>query len=299
MKKLLILGGSGLFGKSIIDFGIDKKLIKHDIDKIYIISRSKIFTKKKYQHIKINYISKDINNIKKIPQVDFIIYALRNKNLKLSQEYFSNFIKLLKTLTKKPKILFTSSGAVYGKNDNKVKRYENSIINYKKIEKLEGYKKKYALEKLYIENRFKELGVLSFKVSIARCFNFLGKYSLKDGQAIGKMISEGLNKKVITINNSDNVYRGYLNTNDLVNWLMVILKNSNKNCPIFNVGSDKSINLVLLGKKIAKIFNKKLKLKKVKKNKNDYYVPSIKKAKKLLKLKISINLNDSLNSFIK
>ena len=145
---------------------------------------------------------------------------------------------------------------------------------------------------------------MSFKVSIARCFNFLGKYSLKDGQAIGKMISEGLNKKVITINNSDNVYRGYLNTDDLVNWLMVILKNSNKNCPIFNVGSDKSINLVLLGKKIAKIFNKKLKLKKLKKvkkneNENDYYVPSIKKAKKLLKLKISINLNDSLNSFIK
>ena len=47
MKKLLILGGSGLFGKSIIDYGTDKKLIKHKIDEIYIISRSKISNKKK------------------------------------------------------------------------------------------------------------------------------------------------------------------------------------------------------------------------------------------------------------
>ena len=80
----------------------------------------------------------------------------------------------------------------------------------------------------------------------------------------------------------------------VMNW-----KSSNKKCPIFNVGSDREINLRVLGKKIAKIFNRKLKLKKIKKNQLDYYVPSINKAKKLLKLKISINLNDSINSFIK
>ena len=90
-----------------------------------------------------------------------------------------------------------------------------------------------------------------------------------------------------------------MNADDLVRWLIVILKNSNKNCPIYNVGSDKGINLRFLAQKIAKIFNKQLKLKKVKKFQTDYYVPSINKAKKHLKLKISINLNDSLNSFIK
>ena len=299
MKKLLIIGGSGLFGKSIIDSGIDKKLIKHKIDEIYIISRSKISNKKKYQHIKVNYITKSIENIKKIPQIDYVIYSLRNKNIEFSQRYFNHFTKLLKKLKKKPKILFTSSGAVYGKNNDKVKRSENAIISYKKIEQLKGYKRKYALEKFYMENKFKELGLLNFNVSIARCFNFLGKHSLGDGQAIGNMILEGLNKKVISINNSNNVYRGYLNADDLVDWLLVILKNSNKSCPIFNVGSDRAINLVLLGEKIAKVFDKKLKLKKINKLEKDYYIPSIYRAKKLLKLKISINLNDSLNSFIK
>ena len=53
MKKLLILGGSGFFGKSIVDYGIEKKLIKHKINEIYVVSRTMSSKKKKYKHIKI------------------------------------------------------------------------------------------------------------------------------------------------------------------------------------------------------------------------------------------------------
>ena len=297
MKKLLILGGSGFFGKSIVDYGIERKLIKYKINEIYVVSRTKISKKKKNKHIKITYITKNITNLKKLPNIDYIIYCLKSKSINSSDKYFNCFLKLLKSLQKKPKILFTSSGAVYGKI--KIKKAENTAINYKKINELSGYKKKYALEKVYMENKFKELGKNNFNVSIARCFNFLGKYILNSKQAVGDMILDGLNKKIIKLNTSMNVYRGYMHADDMVNWLIVVLLNSNKNCPIFNVGSDKAINLRFLAEKIAKIFNKKLKLKKLNKFQTDYYVPSIKKAKKLLKLKISINLNDSLNSFIK
>ena len=295
MKKLLVIGGSGFFGKSIVDCGIDRKLIKHRINKIYIISRSKILKKKKFKHININYICKNIINLKKIPEVDYIIYCIKNENIEISKDCFSNFFRLIKNFSKKPKILFTSSGAIYGKN--KTKQNEKAPINFKKIYALKGYKKNYALEKIFMENKFQELGKLNFNVSIARCYNFIGKHMLNSKQAIGDMISAGLNKDIISLNTTGNVYRGYMNVNDLVNWLIVILKNSNKKCPIFNVGSDKAINLRKLGKKIAKVFNKVLKLKKIKKNQLDYYVPSVNKAKKLLKLKISINLNDSINSF--
>ena len=297
MKKLLVIGGSGFFGKSIVDCGIHRKLIKHKINEIYIISRSKILKKKKFQHIKINYIHKNIVNIKKLPEVDYIIYCIKNENIRTSKDYFNNFFRLIKNFSKKPKILFTSSGAIYGKNETK--QNEKSPIDLKKIYALKGYKKTYALEKIFMENKFKELGKLNFNVSIARCYNFIGKHILNSKQAVGDMIVDALNKDIISLNTTGNVYRGYMNADDLVNWLVVILKSSNKKCPIFNVGSDREINLRVLGKKIAKIFNRKLKLKKVKKNQLDYYVPSINKAKKLLKLKISINLNDSINSFIK
>ena len=297
MKKLLVIGGSGFFGKSIVDCGIHRKLIKHKINEIYIISRSKILKKKKFQHIKINYIHKNIINIKKIPEVDYIIYCIKNENINTSKDYFNNFLRLIKNYSKKPKILFTSSGAIYGKNETK--QNEKSLIDLKKIYALKGYKKKYALEKIFMENKFQELGKLNFNVSIARCYNFIGKHILNSKQAVGDMILDALNKDIISLNTTGNVYRGYMNADDLVNWLIVILKSSNKKCPIFNVGSDREINLRVLGKKIAKIFNRKLKLKKIKKNQLDYYVPSINKAKKLLKLKILINLNDSINSFIK
>jgi len=297
LKKLLVIGGSGFFGKSIVDCGIHRKLIKHKINEIYIISRTKILKKKKFQHIKINYIHKNIINIKKIPEVDYIIYCIKNENIKTSKDYFSNFLRLIKNYSKKPKILFTSSGAIYGKNE--IKQNEKSPIDLKKIYALKGYKKKYALEKIFMENKFQELGKLNFNVSIARCYNFIGKHILNSKQAVGDMILDALNKDIISLKTSGNVYRGYMNADDLVNWLIVILKSSNKKCPIFNVGSDREINLRVLGKNIAKIFNRKLKLKKIKKNQLDYYVPSINKAKKLLKLKISINLNDSINSFIK
>ena len=54
------------------------------------------------------------------------------------------------------KILFTSSGAVYGKNTDKIKDKENKKISLNSINKLMGYKKKYK-EKIFIENKFIEL----------------------------------------------------------------------------------------------------------------------------------------------
>ena len=300
MNKLLIIGGSGLFGKSIVDYGIRKKLQKHKIGKIYIIARQKFLKKiDKYKHIEINYISQDFIKIKKIPEVDFIIYCIKSKYIKNSEACFLNFKKIILKSKKKPKILYTSSGAVYGRNFKKIKFYEKNKIDLKKIKIMSGYKKNYALEKICIENRFKELSKLNTNISIARCFNFVGKYILDSDQAIGDMIKSAQHMSAIKLQTRINIFRGYMNTDDLANWLITIVKKSNTNCPIYNVGSDKQINLLLLGKKIAKIFQKDLKFKKINNKKIDYYVPSINKAKKLLNLKIQINLNDSLNSFIK
>ena len=74
---------------------------------------------------------------------------IKNTDIEISNNYFSKFLKLLKTLKNKPNILFTSSGAVYGKNTKKSRVSEREKIDIKAINNFKGYKKKYAKEKLF------------------------------------------------------------------------------------------------------------------------------------------------------
>ena len=299
MKKLLILGGSGFIGSSIVDYGINKNLIKNKINKIYILSRSAKFSQNKKKHISITFINKNILDVNKLPQVDYIIYCLKNNNIENSNNYFNQFLKLLKKLKNKPKILFTSSGAVYGKNINKKKDVESKKIDNYLIDNFVGYKKEYAKEKIFLEEKFKDLATKNYKVSIARCYTFIGKNILRYNYAISDLINAANNKNKIVLNSRADVFRSYMHSDDLSNWLIIILKNSNTKCPIYNVGSDKVINLKDLTKKIGIMTNKKISVEIKKSKKFDYYIPSITKAKKELNLKISISLNEALNSTIK
>ncbi len=300
-RKLLILGGSGFIGKSIVECIKQRKLSNHKINELISISRSDTYQDFNTNKIKFKFIKKNILKLKKIPEVDFIIYCLRSDNIKISEKYFGHFLKLIRKYKKKPKILFTSSGAVYGnrlykKSDKQVKFSENDIIDKKKINKLNKKKIKYALEKFHIEKKFRNLGKKNYKVSIARCFNFIGKEMAYSNQAVGSMMRDVIkNKSIIKLNTTMNVYRGYLNDIDMVNWLFTIMHYSNYKCPVFNVGSSKSINIRTLAKLIAKIYKKKVLLKKLNNKTFECYVPSINKAKRLLKLKDSISLNKSIN----
>jgi len=299
LKKLLILGGSGFIGSSIVDYAIDKKLLNNKINKIYILSRNKKPKKINNKHIKITYLRGNILDVKKLPIVDYVIYCLKNENIKISNDYFSQFKKLLKQFKFKPKILFTSSGAVYGKNSKKRKVLENKIIDINDLNNFKGYKKEYAKEKLFLEKKFKDLAAENYNVSIARCFTFIGKNIIKYNYAISDLINAANNNSKITLNSHIDVFRSYMHSDDLSNWLITILKNSNSKCPVYNVGSDKIVNLKDLAKKIGIMTNKKISIKIKKSNKFDYYIPSITKAYKDLNLKISINLNDALKSIIK
>ena len=49
-----------------------------------------------------------------------------------------------------------------------------------------------------------------------------------------------------------------MNSNDLIRWIIKILKKSSPKCEIYNIGSDEVTKLSILSKLIANKFNKKV-----------------------------------------
>jgi len=296
LNTLIILGGSGYLGRSIIDYLDSKKAQSHKIKKIIIYSRKGIKIEKK-KKIKVINFKKNLLKLKKLPEIEKIIYCIKSNNIRYSNSCFKNFKYLLSKSSLKRKILFISSGAVYGPRKVRKKFSENENLSLNKINKFNDYKRKYALEKLFMENEFKKLGKSGYDVSIARCFTFYGRYILKYNYAISEIINTIVKKKKLNINNHK-LTRSYMHGDDLSAWLLQIIKNSSKNCPIYNVGSDKPIILKDLMMELVKKYNNGFKIKKTQYLKNDFYVPSTKLAKKKLKLKITIDFKDAISLLI-
>lgn len=298
MKKLLIIGGGGFLGGSFFDYANYYTLDKWKINKIIFLSRKIkkfISFKKRIKKIEFAYIKKNIKKLKNLPDCDYIIYAANSLNNKENIDGLNNFIRIIKKNSKKIKILFTSSGAVYGANNKLKKISERQKISLKKIKKLNGYKINYAKTKILMEKKIIYLSKLGYKTSIARLFTFFGKRILKNKQfAISSLIYYAKNKKKIKIHSNDNIFRSYMSADDLVEWLLKILINSNYKCKVFNVGSDKAITIKDLALKICKNTNKKLILSKNISKTINFYVPSIQKAKDELNLKIKKNLESFL-----
>ena len=280
-KKVLIIGGTGFFGKSIVDFFLKKKL-SNNIEIIVFSKKAKKFKFKKKinKNLFIKKISGNILNTKNLPKADIIIYCALLKNLDQDIKAVSNFISIAEKIYNDSKILYVSSGAVYGELPNNVKNVKENFSKIKDF-KSDNYKKKYALAKIINEKQFKKLAKLGFKVSIARCFSFVGEHLFGNSKyAIADFIKNILSKKSIYIKSNYLVIRSYLHADDLSIFLLKIANKSNTNCPVYNCGSDDSVRLNRLSQLLSIKYDLKFICKKIKRSYLDQYVPNINKFRK-------------------
>ena len=305
-KSLLIIGGTGFFGKSILKNLSINNSTNIKINKIFILSRGKLklatYNQKLKKKIKIIKINSNILTVKNLPIVDYVIYAAILKNYKDDNNAVKKYLDLAKKYHLKSKILYISSGAIYGKQPNSVLGFKenyfqlNNKINFKK-----GYKKEYSKIKLKNEKLFQQFGKLGGNVSIARCFSFVGEFLPRNSQYIvGNFIKNILNNQNLNIKADYQIIRSYMHEEDLVRWLLKILNSSDKNCPIYNVGSDNAISIYKLATLLAKKYNLNIDFDNIKISEKifDKYVPNIQKVKKKLNLINSYSSVDAITKTI-
>jgi len=308
MATLLVIGGTGFFGKSILDCFQRGLLKPWFIDHVIVMARNAEFLRSEAPFLlsgSVELLSANIVDIKYLPAADYVIHAAASSD---ARDYLRspaearqniigavlNYCKLATQFHPHSKILYVSSGAVYGAQPENIE-YLTEAYQALNSEGIQESKRDYTYSKRDSEEAIKCLAYKGLQVSIARCFAFVGSWLPRDQHfAIGNFIEDALNGRSIVVKAKHKVYRSYMYADDLVEWLMTIASSSSNSCPIFNVGSNHPVLLGDLARQIANISQVEADIPIISEASVDRYIPSIDKAKSELNLYLKYNLIDAI-----
>lgn len=316
MARLLVIGGSGFFGKSILDSYQRGLLAPFGIDAISVLARNAHILKSQTPDLldhSISLVDGDIATCSNLPEAEYVIHAAASTDAKNYinrpaieraniQAGTLNFCRLAPIFCRDSKIVFVSSGAIYGQQPEELIGLDEDSPPIQ-ISSLVTSKQDYAAAKRDSEHAINLLGNMDLSVSIARCFTFIGTYLPRDRSfAIGNFIENGLRGEFIVVNARSLVYRSYLHADDLVQWLMRISQVASPACPIFNVGSDEAISIQDLAIKLATYFQVGLQLPQLDGGSVDRYIPAITKARSIgceIEYPLDIAIQATISSLLK
>ena len=295
MKRGFITGGTGFFGKSMLDYRLRYPKWEWANAEWVILSRSPEKFKSCFPKLAnqngVSFISGDVRDFA-FPEgkFDAIIHAATSAVTTLSDEemtsvivdgtrHVMDFAKAANCKT----ILFTSSGAVYGPRTSPAQ--EDDACNPSTA---------YGKGKLWAERMLIEAGL---NVKIARCFAFVGEYLDRNiHYAIGNFIRDCVGKQPVVINGDGTPLRSYLYADDLVEWLFKILACGKSGRP-YNVGSDTAVSIRELAEMVCLIIghHNEIIVKGQPTNQPpSVYVPNIMRARRELSLGVHTGLKEAI-----
>jgi dTDP-glucose 4,6-dehydratase len=196
------------------------------------------------------------------------------------------------------KLLFTSSGAVYGRQPPEMTHIPEDYPGAPNPADPgsaygEGKRAAEALCTLVSKQE-------GFEVKVARGFAFVGPYLPLDIHfAIGNFIQDGLNGGPIVVKGDGTPYRSYLYAADLAIWLWTILVRG-QSCRPYNVGSEMGLSIAEIARQVAERFKVKTVIQGVPDPHRsvERYVPSTSRAKMELGLTPLISFSGALTRTI-
>jgi dTDP-glucose 4,6-dehydratase len=186
------------------------------------------------------------------------------------------------------KLLFTSSGAVYGPQ----------TISHMTEEHPPAPDSVYGIGKLEAERMCTDAATSNLEIKIARCYAFLGPHLPLDAHfAAGNFLGDALAGRTIRIASDGSAVRSYLYAADLAIWLWTMLFRAPSLRP-FNVGSEDSVTIRQLAETTASIVNPAIRVEVAQAadpNRLPHrYVPSTKRAQEEVGLRQTISLEEGL-----
>ena len=194
------------------------------------------------------------------------------------------------------KLLFTSSGAVYGSQPASITRIEEDHALAQNpldctSEYADGKRAAEAMCAAY-SNKY------GFECKMARGFAFVGPHLPLDAHfAIGNFIRDAMRGISIEVNGDGTSKRSYMYAADLAIWLWTILLRGPAN-QVFNVGSDQAISILDLAHAVAAAIGSPAAVRVAQRAgpraEAQQYVPSTRKAQQVLGLKCEVALEDAI-----
>ena len=287
MKSILVTGGAGFIGFSLIKLLLKKKNIQiinldnlndyYDVnlkkDRLKILDKIAKNRKSKYFFVKGDLSDRKV--IKKIfkKKIDYVINLAAQAGVRYSLEnpdaYFNSNIKGFYNLIeeiKKKKIkhfVFASSSSVYGES-----------VKYPTLEKNSS---DYPIQFYAATKKCNEIIAHSYaklhnlKITGVRFFTVYGPWDRPD-MAIQKFSLNILKKKPIKIFNQGDHYRSFSFIDDVIKHLKkIIFIKKNKKYNLLNIGSSKTVALKKVINLISNNLDAKPKLIKINKQKGDVF----------------------------
>lgn len=197
---------------------------------------------------------------------------------------------------KAKKVLFVSSGAVYGKQPHNLAHMSEEYSGGPLLtDHYATYSESKRAAELLCMLYARHCG---FEVKIARCFALIGPYMPLDKHfAIGNFIRDCLRGCPVQVNGDGSPYRSYLYAADLAIWLWTIMCNG-ESCRPYNVGSDIGLPIYEVAKTVAGSVDPHVSVIVAKQQSTkipaERFVPSIVRARSELELDVLIELPEAV-----
>ncbi len=308
-RSLLLIGGSGFFGKSFLDAYRRGLLKPWSIDSVVVVARSASALRREHPDLvsaSAALLDADAGRVEELPPADFVLHAATSTDARRYKEdpkaeranilaAIDNYARLAERLHRSSRIVFASSGAVYGQQPADLPEISENF-SLRDASELDEQKRDYAEAKRLSEARIEALGASGVRTAIARCFAFIGYHLPRDQHfAIGNFLADGLARRCIQVKARKAVYRSYMHADDLVRWLMTLADAADCEARAYNVGSDEAMTMGEIAKVVAERFGVPAEVPPVTDPAVDRYVPSIARARTELGLGLSFDLRSAVD----